>query len=380
MLRRDIALILLLGLAGGVSRGASSALFQPAPGSPIAVGTQPTGITIADVNGDGKLDILTANSRSNDVIVLLGDGRAGFRPAPGSPFAAGPHPHLLALGDVNGDQKLDLAVTEHDSNEVRLFFGSGDGRFRVAPGSPFATGTGKPHNHGLSFADVNADGKLDIVTSNQNAKSVSALLGDGKGSFTASAGSPFSAGGSPYPHAIGDINGDGAPDIITPNVQENTMGVLLGDGKGGFRMAPGAPIRVAFRPYHSALADVNGDGHLDAVLSHDDITLLSVLLGDGNGGFSAARGSPVDLRARGGMILLRDANGDGLLDIIISSINGVHVLLGDGRGGFAPAPGSPFPAGRGPWSLGADDLNGDGKLDIVTANSESNSVTVLLGR
>lgn len=380
MLRRNIVLFLGLGLAGGVSLGASSALFHPAPGSPISVGTQPSTVVLGDVNGDGKLDILTANSRSNDVTVLLGDGHAGFRPAAGSPFAAGAHPHLLALGDVNGDRKLDLAVTEHDSNEVRLFLGAGDGQFRVAPGSPFATGTGKPHNHGLSFADVNADGKLDIVTSNQNAKSVSVLLGDGKGGFTAASGSPFSAGGSPYPHAIGDVNGDGAPDIVTPNVQENSMGVLLGDGKGSFRMVPGAPYRVAFRPFYAALADVNGDGHLDAVLSHDDITLLSVLLGDGKGGFSAAPGSPVDLRARGSKILLRDANGDGRLDLITSAMNGVHVLLGDGRGGFAPAPGSPFPAGRGPWGLDAGDLNGDGRLDIVTANYESNSVTVLLGR
>jgi hypothetical protein len=379
-MRRSIELVICVVLAGGVSIDASSPLFHPAPGSPIAVGMQPTAITIADVNGDGKPDLLTANGRSNDVTVLLGDGRAGFRPAPGSPFAAGPHPHLLALGDVNHDGKLDLAATEHDSNEVRLFLGMGDGRFQAAPGSPFATGAGKPHNHGLSFADVNSDGKLDIITSNQEAKSVSVLLGDGKGGFVAVAGSPFPAGGNPYPHAIGDLNGDGAPDIVTPNVQEGTMGVLLGDGKGSFRMAAGAPMRVAPRPYYAALADVNRDGHLDAALSHDDITLLSVLLGDGKGGFRAAPGSPVDLRARGWMILLRDANGDGRLDIITSATNGVYVLLGDGRGGFTPAPGSPFPAGRGPWSLGAGDLNGDGKLDIVTANNEGNSVTVLLGR
>jgi hypothetical protein len=126
---------------------------------------------------------------------------------------------------------------------------------------------------------------------------------------------------------------------------------------------------------------VNNDGKLDAVLSHDDVNFVSVLLGDGRGGFQAAPSSPVDLGARGWRILLRDLNSDRRLDLVTSSgLAGVTVMVGDGRGGFSQAPGSPYLTGRGPWSLDIGDLNGDGKLDVVTANNEANSVTVLLGK
>lgn len=359
----------------------SSTLFTEAPGSPLAVGSQPAAVAVGDENSDGKLDAIVANSGSDNVSVLLGDGRGGFRNAPQSPFAAGPKPHLVVLGDVNGDGALDLAVTEHDSNEVRVFLGLGDGRFRVARGSPFvALRSARPDNHGLTFTDVNHDGKLDITTSNQNDKSVSVLLGDGKGGFAPAPGSPFAVGGTPYPHALGDLNEDGALDIVTPNVQENSMGVLLGDGKGGFRAAPGSLYHVEIRPYHAELGDVNGDKHLDAVLTHDDITLVSVLLGDGHGGFRAAPASPADTRRRGGKVMLRDVNGDGQTDLITCAGGSVIVMLGDGRGGFTPAPGSPYATPGGSWGMDMGDFNGDGKLDIVTANSAGNSVTVLLGR
>jgi hypothetical protein len=355
--------------------------FVSAPGSPFAVGKQPTAVAVGEVNGDGKADALVTNTDDDNVTVLLGDGKGGFRNAPGSPFASGPKPHLIVLGDVNGDGKLDCAVTEHDSAEVRVFLGKGDGRFERAPRSPFMAHTGKAHNHGLSFADVNRDGKPDLVTSNQEDNSVSVLLGDGKGGFAPAAGSPFPVGNSPYPHAIGDVNGDGNPDILSPNVRGNSMSVLLGDGHGGFRTAAGSPVRTPARPYHAGLGDVNGDGKLDAALSHDDVSFVSVWLGDGRGGFHPAPSSPVDLGARGSKILLRDLNRDGRLDMVVSSgFVGVIVMAGDGRGGFSRAPGPPYATGRGSWNMDVGDLNGDGKLDLVTANNEADSITVLLGR
>lgn len=369
----------LLGTAAHPSSGAP--LFVAAPGSPFAVGRQPAGVAIGDLNGDGKPDAVVANSGSDNATVLLGDGRGGFREAPDSPFSAGPKPHLVVLGDVNGDGKLDCAVTEHDSTEVRVFLGKGDGRFERAPGPPFIAHSGKPHNHGLSFADVNRDGRLDLITSNQDDNSVSVLLGDGKGGFAPAPGSPFPVGRSPYPHAIGDVNGDGNPDIVAPNVRGSSMSVLLGDGKGGFRAAGGSSVQVPARPYHAGLGDVNGDGKLDAVLSHDDVNFVSVLLGDGRGGFRPTPSSPVDLGARGSKILLRDLNGDGRLDLVSSSgFVGVIVMAGDGRGGFSRVPGSPYATGHGSWNMDVGDLNGDGRLDVVTANNEANSVTVLLGK
>jgi hypothetical protein len=357
------------------------ALFSPASGSPIAVGANPEGVAIGDVNGDGNLDLVSANSGSDNVSILLGDGRGRFRVAPGSPVPAGPKPHLVALGDVNNDGKLDLAATQHDSNDVRIFLGRGDGRFSRAPGSPFAAlQSARPHNHGLAFGDFNSDGRLDVATSNQNDSSVSVLLGDGQGSFAPAEGSPFAVGRDPYPLAVGDVNGDGRPDIVTPNVRGNTLSVLLGDGKGGFANAPGSPVQVAHRPYFVAVGDVNSDGHMDLAAAHDDITLVTILLGDGRGGFGSAPDSPVDIGHRAGKILLADVNRDGKLDLAGAAGDFVVVWMGDGRGRFAPAPGSPFRTRGHSWTLAVGDANRDGKPDFFANHLRDNSILLLIGR
>jgi len=326
----NIALLLIAVLLSlGVHSQTPRALFRAA-GAPIRVGERPGDIAVADVNADSHLDLLTANTGSNTISVLLGDGRGGFRSAPGSPLVGGPVTHLVAAGDVNGDRKLDLAVTCHDSNDVIIYLGDGRGGFTSAPGSPFALLRGtQPHNHGLALADVDGDAHLDILTSNQNHHSVSALLGDGRGGFAPAPGSPFAVGRAPYPLAVGDVNGDGHPDVVTPNVGSNNVTVLLGDGRGGFRPAPG---------------------------------------------------SPVDAGARGGEVVLADVNGDARLDLITgTNADTVVVLLGDGAGGFRPAPGSPYAAGHGPWGVAVADINGDGKPDILTANFDDNSVRIFFG-
>jgi hypothetical protein len=240
---------------------------------------------------------------------------------------------------------------------------------------------GQPHNHGLVFADVNGDGALDIGTSNQNDNSVSMLLGDGRGSFRAAPGSPFKVGHAPYPLALGDVNGDGKLDVVTPDVRSNTITVLAGDGAGRFSPAEGSPYGVAFRPYAVALGDLNGDRRVDIVSAHDDITLLTVLLNDGKGRFRPSPGSPVDIGERGSEIVLADFNRDGRLDVATgTAADHLSVWLGDGTGRLSAAPGSPYPAPRGPWKLAVGDLNDDGKPDLVVTGLEEGVVTVFLGR
>lgn len=354
-------------------------LFSPAAGPPVNVGGRPNDIAAGDWNKDGKLDVVTCND-GETVTVLLGDGRGGFAPAPGSPLKESAH--LIAVGDVNKDKNPDLALTHHDSFGVVVLLGAGDGRFAPAPGSPFAAHQGtKAHNHGLALSDLNRDGNLDITTSNQDDNSVSVLLGDGRGGFGPAAGSPFAVGRAPYPHAVGDVNGDGNLDIATPNVGGNSVTVLLGDGRGGFKPAANSPHMVAARPYYVAVADVSGDGKPDLITTHDDISLMSTLLGDGRGGFSAAPASPFDLGRRAYKLVAADVTRDGRADLVIGTEGGdsVTVLLGDEHGGYTHAAGSPFTAGRNPRAA-VGDANGDGKPDIITANHGSGSVTVLLGR
>lgn len=354
-------------------------LFTPAPGFPLNLGSRPNDIAVGDWNKDGKLDIATCTD-ANTVIILLGNGRGGFTPAPNSPINVAAH--IIAAGDVNNDGNIDLALTHHDSFGVVVLLGTGDGKFAAAPGSPFIAHQGaKAHNHGLALNDLNSDGNLDITTSNQNDNSVSVLLGNGRGSFAPASGSPFAVGRAPYPHAVGDVNKDGNLDIVTPNVGSGNVTVLLGNGRGSFTAAASSPYKVESRPYYVVVGDVSGDGKPDIVTTHDDINLMSALLGDGRGGFSLAPGSPFDVGRRAYKLVGFDVNRDARMDLIIGteSSDSVTVLLSNVVGGFIPAAGSPFAAGRNP-RVAVGDVNGDGKADIITANNGSSDINVLYGK
>jgi hypothetical protein len=340
------------------------------------------------VNHDGKPDLVVASGRDRSISVLLGQGDARFRAAVGGPVKLPDGPNEIVLEEINGDGKLDLAITNHDSYAVMFLLGDGNGGFAFAPNSPIVMKEGqKPHTHGLAAGDVNGDGKLDLVTVNSNPDSdVSVVLGDGRGGFTRAPGSPFAVGSSPYPGALADVNSDGHLDIIATTTDRSrsqpatsrALTILFGDGRGGFRRSQ-APLRTA-HPWFVAVSDVNGDRKADLVATHAERSELTVLVGDGRGVFTETNGSPFDLGHAAWHVAIADVNRDGKADAIAAAGDGVRVMLGDGRGGFRRAPGSPFGTGKGTWRLAVGDVNGDGKPDVATSNLESNNVTVLLGQ
>jgi hypothetical protein len=356
-------------------------LFEPANGSPFPTGERPQDIVVCDIDGDENADILTANSESADVSVLLGDGAGGFRPAAASPVPTGIENHLIACADLTGDGHPDVAVTSHDSHDVVILPGDGTGGLDAAVSLRVpALGAGEPHNHGLLAVDLDDDGDLDIVTTNQAEGSVSVLRGVGGSAFAPAPDSPFPVGRMPYLPAAGDVDGDGRLDLAIPNARDDDVTILLGKADGSFSGAAGSPYPVESRPYFAGLADLNGDSRLDLVTSHAETSLLTILIGDGTRGFVPAPGSPVDAENRGYKVSFGDVNLDGHTDLITSGGRGVAVLLGDGQGAFAPAPGSPFATGSGSWSVAVADVDSDGNLDIVTANSDDDNASVLLGR
>ena len=354
--------------------------------SRFATGTAPGSVEVADLNGDGKPDLAVANEQSQNVTILLGDGRGGFTPAKGSPFAAGHEPNDIAIGDLNRDGRLDLAVANHQEKHLTVLLGDGRGGFAPAPGSPFRVAV-RPHTHGVATGDLNGDGNPDLLTDSWGDDQVAILFGDGKGGFRPG---PFlTVGKHPYQRVrIADLNGDGKSDILTTNLEGDSVTVLLGDGKGGFRPSAGSPFPCGDSPFFVAVGDLNGDGKPDlAVVNSPSSTTdrrgrdgLTLLLGDGKGGFRTMAGSPFATGRIPNRLAVGDVNGDGVADVAVTNTesNSVSLFLMSRQGTVASS--STIQVGREPGGIAIHDLNGDGKGDIVVADNGDNNILVIWGR
>lgn len=380
--RLGLAVAMTIAVALAVAP-AAPASFTPALGSPVAVGVIPWPAVIGDLNGDGIGDVVVNNSRDNTLSVLIGSGDGSFAPAMGSPIALACSPNGVELGDVNGDGILDIVTANicfdppFDST-VSVFIGAGDGTFAEMLGSPYvlssADGASLP-----VISDLDGDGWPDILTTNASAGSVSILLNDAGGSFSEAPESPTAVGNGTRQVAVGDLDGDGHPDLVSANSGDWEVSVLRGNGDGTF--TPVGAIAVERHPTGVAIADLDGDGELDLAVTNYFSDDLSILLGNGDATFDQAPGSPVAIDAIGPyMPAIADVNGDGIPDIATANADSdsVSVLLGDGSGGFAPAADSPFAVGTSPYALAFGDLNGDGRPDLVVPNWNSNDVSILL--
>jgi hypothetical protein len=365
----------------------ASASVSTLPQTAFGVGSQPGSVAVGDFNGDGKLDLAVANRGANTVSILLGDGTGNFKATASSPVAAGSIPWSVAVGDFYGDGNLDLAVADDGSNTVGILKGDGMGNFSpVTAASSFATATdGAPES--VAVGDFNGDGYLDLAVANENVGTVTILLGDGQGNFTATASPPGAAGGS-VSVAVGDFNGDGKLDLAVADFcvstcsSPGTVTILLGDGTGNFTTA--STSATGIYPQSVAVGDFNGDGYLDLAVANQcgsdpncaSPGTLTILLGDGTGNFTtvsspATGNEPVS-------VAVGDFNGDGKLDLAVANANDntVSILLGDGTGHFTTA--SSPATGAGPSSVAVGDFNGDGKLDLAAANVAGSTVSVLL--
>ena len=346
------SLCILLGNGDGT--------FQP-PTTYAAGGASPFSIASGDLNGDGKPDLLVSNQGLGTVSVFLGEGDGTFRS--GKTVTTAGQTYEITIGDFNRDGKSDFAVAT--LNSVLVFLGNGDGTFRapttVAGGSSVAA------------ADLNGDGNLDLLTNSNLGLLV--LLGKGDGTF----GSPraFATGSGWFSLAAYDFNKDGKVDLLTTNSGSNSVSVLLGNGDGTFVEAP----TTAVAGFAIVAADFNKDGKADfAMVTNQDVSLY---LGYGNGAFNPGVHLGNGTNPLG--IVSGDFNNDGNIDLAYlsdGSYTNVSVALGKGDGTFQIPSAYPVVS---PVDMSIADFDGDGKPDLIISNGDcqifagTQGITVFLG-
>lgn len=383
----------------------------------LPVVTYPTGgdtaltLAVADLNGDGISDLAVLNEcgeiisgqcNLSTVGIMLGNGDGTFQGA--NSYALGQYGvQDIAVGDVNGDGRPDLILINScgsdpncggESPNLLVLLGNGDGTFR----SPVISPSGTSREWSLAVADLNRDGKLDVIITNCNPKcfstgsgngTVSVLLGRGDGSFAPPV--LYSSGGLiALSVAVGDVNADGIPDILVANCgvandelsecgTTTVLGTLIGKGDGTFREVMTQSWKGNI--LYLALADVNNDGKIDALVSQQSSCEygcqnggVAVLLGNGDGTFRFIAVYDSGPKWGANSVAVSDLDGDGNADLLVANQSGaLGVLLGKGNGTFAAV--SLYDGGGDTaYRVVATDLNGDNKPDAIVTGDCARSL------
>jgi hypothetical protein len=330
----------------------------------FATGSRPFSVAAGDFNGDGILDLTSANANGDSISIMLGTGAGAFGPK--TDFGTGAGPFSVAVGDFNRDGKLDLATANANSDTVSILLGTGTGNFGTK--TDFITAA-TPRS--VAVGDFNLDGNLDLAVADFSRNAVSILLGTGTGTFGPK--SDYDVGVNPAAVALGDFNNDGKLDFVTANLNSNNVSILLGTGLGTFYSR--TDFFLGGAPYSVAVGDFNRDGNLDVAVAKFASNTVSILTGSGSGSFV----SSTDFATGSGpfSVVVADFNLDGKLDLAVADVNGdmVSVLLGTGSGAFGAR--TDFGTGISPRSVVAGDFNRDGRLDLAVANEISSNISVL---
>ena len=353
--------------------------------APLALANAPSGfsddgmVAVDDLNGDHQLDIVIANTSANSVTVYLNNGDGTFRQ--GATNYVGVAPLFVSIADVSGDGIPDVVTANSGSADITVLVGNGDGTFNPASTGYVAGGSAwaKP-----VIADFNGDGRAEIIVpqfASDYEMGLAFLQGKGNGAFVAAqnfyAPMSLTASGPAYGVALAsaDFNGDGVPDFVLGNAGPSSVGVTVFLGNADGTLKPGVNYGSGGYMEFVVTGDFNGDGFQDIVSSDISSGAIYLFLGNGNGTFQPPQTFPLAGPATG--IAAADFNKDGKLDLAVASgPSTLNILLNNGAG-FGPA--TAYTLSSYGWEIAVGDLDGDGNVDLVVTQGGSNFVSVLKG-
>jgi hypothetical protein len=326
----------------------------------------PGKLRAADLDNDGKVDIVSLCREVDGIRVMFNKGKAEFEEG----LLLKTHgygPWDLILADFNRDNKIDIAVVNTFSNDMAVFYNQGNRKFS-AP-AMFPAGAGPM---GMCTGDFNGDGYMDIAVVTKGFPAVLVYMNDGKGGFLKP--KAYTVAPSPYDISSRDINGDGAPDLVMTNLESDRGTILINNGDGTFRKPQEFPLLLA-KALTQEPIDVNGDGKTDIVAVNTASDDLAVFLNEGGDKFKQLKNiavgpTPTDK-------IFADFNHDGKVDIAVTLDGGeVAIMMNNGDGTFTKS--QTIPVGKNPTSPVAADFDGDGTIDLAIANRYSFDISILL--
>jgi len=325
-------------------------------------------LALADVDQDGHQDLIVASLEDDNIMVFIGDGHGAFTRS--QSFPAGDNPTDVLAADINGDGTIDLIIANHETTYLTLLVGDGHGGFEPASNSPLIVDI-EPHPHALGAEDLNGDGALELIVDDRSRAGLLVLRGLGKGRFE-TGGTLVEVGGDPYRgFAIGDLNGDGRLDFVTPNVDE--VAIMIRTGSANIEYIPAPPLKIA-DPFSVAIADINGDAYPDLIsASERGDSPVRVYFGTGQAVFSEADDSPFSMASGAKEVAVGDMNGDGVEDVLISSWSSDVLIVIGGTEHLQTVRLSGIDR---PWGLATGDLNEDGIDDFAIADGVDSAIRI----
>jgi hypothetical protein len=237
--------------------------------------SEPTFLATGDFNRDSRLDVIVANSATNNVAMFLGYFNESFLNAPAYFTGSSSGPASLAVADFDNDTRLDIVVANNGANNFMILFGSGYGTF--VSQTTYSTGNGSQPCW-VAVGDFNNDNRLDIVVANSGTNSIGVFLGNGTNTFSSQMSYSTGVRSLPYSVAVGDFNNDTLLDIAVASYGANSVGFFLGCGNGSFMSQQTFATGFGSSPFAVVVGDVDNDRLTDIVATNNGYGNIDILM------------------------------------------------------------------------------------------------------